>query len=55
MNATAWRMPDAPRRASDVTSELIGLVARFALASVALTTRRCSIPGDTLWLWCPAA
>jgi hypothetical protein len=55
MNATAWRMPDAPRRASDVTSEPIRLVARFALASVALATRRCSFPGDTLCLWPRAA
>ena len=35
MNATHWRMPDAPLRASAVTSKLAGLVTVFALASVA--------------------
>ena len=43
MNATHWRMPDAPLRASAVTSKLVGLVTVFALASVA----RASLPlGD---------
>jgi phosphatidylglycerophosphate synthase len=43
MNATDWRLPDAPLRASAVTSKLLGLVTVFALASVA----RASLPlGD---------
>jgi phosphatidylglycerophosphate synthase len=43
MNATDWRLPDAPLRASAVTSKLLGLVMVFALASVA----RASLPlGD---------
>jgi len=43
MNATEWRLPDAPLRASAVTSKLIGLVTVVALASVA----RASLPlGD---------
>ena len=43
MNTTAWRLPDAPLRASAVTSNVIGLFAVFALASVA----RASLPlGD---------
>jgi phosphatidylglycerophosphate synthase len=35
--ATAWRLPDAPLRASAVTTELVGLLGVFALASVART------------------
>jgi phosphatidylglycerophosphate synthase len=35
MNAIHWRMPDAPLRASAVTSKLVGLVTVFLLASVA--------------------
>jgi phosphatidylglycerophosphate synthase len=43
MNATDWRLPDAPLRASAVTSKLLGLVTVFAIASVA----RASLPlGD---------
>jgi len=35
MNATDWRLPDAPLRASAVTANLIGLVAVVALANAA--------------------
>jgi len=38
MNATARRLPDAPLRASAVTSTLIGLGTAFALARVAGTS-----------------
>jgi phosphatidylglycerophosphate synthase len=43
MNATEWRLPDAPLRASAVTSNLVGLVTVLALANAA----RASLPlGD---------
>ena len=35
MNATGWRLPDAPLRASAVASQLIGLVTVFAVARAA--------------------
>jgi phosphatidylglycerophosphate synthase len=35
--ATDWRLPDAPLRASAVTTELVGLLGVFALASMART------------------
>ena len=35
MNLPEWRLPDAPLRASAVTSTLIGLAALVALATAA--------------------
>jgi hypothetical protein len=37
MNATHWQLPDAPLRASAVTSKLIGLITVLALAGAART------------------
>jgi len=49
MNASAWRLPDAPLRASAVASERIGLVTRRLAAVAAVALLNASLSFQNIW------